>query len=96
VKDREHNRRICANPEVHRIWKAARDRASNIPKYNWVTLGSGRSSRDSFLNFYEKFLAESVALLVVPYGCILKLAFFAARRKTTRSVIAPDAIEPKP
>jgi hypothetical protein len=93
VKDSEHNQQFCANPEVHRIRKASRDGASNIPKHDRVSRRSGRSSRDSFFNLCDKLLAEPVALLVVPDGCILKLAFLQGverRREASSRQARPD------
>ena len=78
VKDRKDDQSTLANPEIHGIWEATRDRASNIAQYNWIALGCGRSSGDGLFDLDNKFFARAGALLVVTDGCILKLAFRSA------------------
>ena len=70
----KHNHRIPANPEVHGIWKAARNCSSNIADHNWIELWGGCSFSDCLVNFDNKFLAKTWALLVVAVSCIIEFA----------------------
>lgn len=89
MKNCKNNHRILANPEIHRIWEAARDCTSNIAKYDWIARGCDRSSGDRLLNLNGKFLAKPGALLVVTDRCILKLVFRSAGKR--REASSPQA-----
>lgn len=95
MKHCQDNQRIRANPEVNTKRKTTREGASNVTDYNGIALRCSRSIGDSLLDLANKLLAKTVTLLVVPDGGISN-SLFAARRKTTRSVIARGAIGQPP
>jgi len=77
MKHGKDHHRISANPEVHGKWKAARNCSSNIAENNWIELRGSCGFGDGLVNFDNKFLTKSWALLVVAVSRIIE---FTLRR----------------